>query len=361
MNDAEALRLLHSMVRIRSVSGEEDLLSRFLAEVMRQHGFDSHVDGAGNVIGRIGTGPRTLALVGHIDTVPGELPVLLQDGVLHGRGAVDAKGPMASFIAAAARYASRRSSELSLLVVGCVGEEAPNSEGARYLAAGDHSPDFLVIGEPSGWDGITLGYKGSLRARIALERECGHGAHERVGAAEAAAALWERVREDAKAYGANRKKLFDLLLTRLNQIETSSDGLRELASLDLSLRLPPDLGPEAAESWLRERTEDAEVEILGALPAWSGPRTTPLHRELAAAIRGHGGDPTYKVKTGTADLNLLAPAWGCPALAYGPGDAALDHTPQEHILVDEYLRSVSILTDLLAGVASRAPEGEPVA
>ena len=46
------------------------------------------------------------------------------------------------------------------------------------------------------------------------------------------------------------------------------------------------------------------------------------------------------LKTGTADLNIVAPAWGCPALAYGPGDASLDHTPNEHIHLSEFLKSV---------------------
>jgi LysW-gamma-L-lysine carboxypeptidase len=50
-------------------------------------------------------------------------------------------------------------------------------------------------------------------------------------------------------------------------------------------------------------------------------------------------------------MNLAAPAWGCPALAYGPGDSSLDHTPQEHILVEEYLKAVDVLAEALRGLA----------
>ena len=49
-----------------------------------------------------GNGPTKIVLLGHIDTVPGEIPVRVEDGVLHGRGSVDAKGPLATFVAAAA-------------------------------------------------------------------------------------------------------------------------------------------------------------------------------------------------------------------------------------------------------------------
>jgi len=53
------------------------------------------------------------------------------------------------------------------------------------------------------------------------------------------------------------------------------------------------------------------------------------------------------MKTGTSDMNIAAPAWGCPILAYGPGDSALDHTPDEHIDLDEYLRAVRVLTGVI--------------
>jgi LysW-gamma-L-lysine carboxypeptidase len=53
------------------------------------------------------------------------------------------------------------------------------------------------------------------------------------------------------------------------------------------------------------------------------------------------------LKSGTADLNIVAPRWGCPALAYGPGDSRLDHTPEERISLHEFHRSVSVLKTVL--------------
>jgi LysW-gamma-L-lysine carboxypeptidase len=55
------------------------------------------------------------------------------------------------------------------------------------------------------------------------------------------------------------------------------------------------------------------------------------------------------VKTGTSDMNILAPVWGCPAVAYGPGDSRLDHTPDEAMDLNEYERGIEVLTRVLQG------------
>ena len=68
-----------------------------------------------------------------------------------------------------------------------------------------------------------------------------------------------------------------------------------------------------------------------------------LARSLVSAIRARGGTPRFKLKTGTSDLNVLVPAWGCQAVAYGPGNSQLDHTPREHISIAELERAVSVL------------------
>jgi LysW-gamma-L-lysine carboxypeptidase len=56
------------------------------------------------------------------------------------------------------------------------------------------------------------------------------------------------------------------------------------------------------------------------------------------------------VKTGTSDMNVVGPAWGRPICAYGPGDSALDHTPDERISLSEYWRSVEILKSALTAL-----------
>ena len=50
-------------------------------------------------------------------------------------------------------------------------------------------------------------------------------------------------------------------------------------------------------------------------------------------------------------MNVVGPAWQCPIVAYGPGDSRLDHTAEEHINIQDYLKSISILTRVLDGWA----------
>ena len=74
-------------------------------------------------------------------------------------------------------------------------------------------------------------------------------------------------------------------------------------------------------------------------------------RSFLSGIRSQGGEPRFVYKTGTADLNIVAPAWKCPAVVYGPGDSALDHAPDEHIELADYAKAVSVLRDVLCKLA----------
>jgi LysW-gamma-L-lysine carboxypeptidase len=84
-----------------------------------------------------------------------------------------------------------------------------------------------------------------------------------------------------------------------------------------------------------------------ALPAWGCEKNTLLVRAFLSGIRALDGKPSFVYKTGTADLNIVAPVWKCPAVVYGPGDSSLDHTPNEHISLDEYAKSVQVLSEAL--------------
>ena len=90
-------------------------------------------------------------------------------------------------------------------------------------------------------------------------------------------------------------------------------------------------------------------------PTWRGDSRNALVRSFLAAIRAQDDPdarPTFVVKTGTSDMNVVGPAWRCPILAYGPGDSRLDHTPDEHVPLDEYWRAVLVLERALRGFAA---------
>jgi len=156
-------RFLVELVATPSVSGSERAASEIFVRRAAQLGFESHIDEVNNAIASRGPtdAPVHLMLLGHIDTVPGDIPVRIENGVLHGRGSVDAKGPLAAFLCAAAQV--ELPDGVQITVAGAVGEESATSPGARHLLD-QHRPSACIIGEPSGWDGVTLGYNGRLLA-----------------------------------------------------------------------------------------------------------------------------------------------------------------------------------------------------
>ncbi|MDW8234228.1 MAG: [LysW]-lysine hydrolase [Roseiflexaceae bacterium] len=347
----DPVALLIRMLEIPSVSMHEAELAHFLAAEMARLGFESFVDEAGNAIGIIGAGPD-VALLGHIDTVPGEIPVRIENGNLYGRGAVDAKGPFAAFICAAARLAaSKERLPFRLVLIGAVEEEAASSKGARYAAERYH-PIACVIGEPSGWDRITLGYKGRLLVDGVWEQPMSHSAGREASVAERAVAFWNEVAAHCEAHNQGRERLFDQLLPSLRSICTRSDGLTDWAELTIGVRLPPDIPPETLASTLAEHSHGGVLRFRDLCPAYQAEKNTPLARAFLRGIRAAGGTPGFLLKTGTSDMNIVGPVWRCPILAYGPGDSSLDHAPNEHIVIEEYLRAIEVLEHALRHLGS---------
>ena len=355
MNTAE--QLLYEMVAIPSLSGEEAALADFLVSQMADLGFDSHIDAAGNALGERGRPDENgrfhceIILLGHMDTVPGNIPVRVENGRLYGRGAVDAKGPLATFIMAAAQ--ADLSPGTRLVVIGVVEEEAATSKGARY-AAGQYRPDYCIIGEPSGWDGVTLGYKGRLLLDYVLEQPMGHTAGPNVGVGETAVAFWNAVRQYVAPFNQERP-LFEQILPSIRHIQTGSDGLTNRVDLKLGFRLPPDFDRHGFEAALTSFAGEAALTFYAHEPAYQSSRRTLLVTSFNRALRQAGVRPRYKLKTGTSDMNVVGPIWDCPIVAYGPGDSSLDHTPHEHISLDEYHQAVTILQTVLETVVVTHP------
>lgn len=301
-------------------------------------------DEAGNAVGVWGSGPKQVILLGHIDTVPGEIKVEQITNLLYGRGTVDAKGPLACFVDGAASVGAVDGWQI--VVIGAVGEEK-DSDGARYLVD-KYRPDFLVVGEPNRWDRMALGYKGSAWANVTVRTEQFHTAHAGASACETAVETWLAAKAFGESFNAGRQKVFEQLLLSLRGMDSGSDGLEQWATLSIGARLPVDLPPEAWYAHLSELATGAQVEPVGyPIPAWACEKNSALVRAFLNGIRATGGTPGFVYKTGTADLNVVAPVWQCPALVYGPGDSALDHTPNEHIDLDEYTRAVEVLAGAL--------------
>ncbi|GIW73956.1 MAG: acetyl-lysine deacetylase [Phycisphaerales bacterium] len=351
VSEGQAVALLHELVATPSVSGQEHRAVELLVRAMAELGMRAWIDRAGNAIGQVGSDAsdaRELLLLGHIDTVPGWLPVGIQGRWLTGRGSVDAKGPLCAMVLAAA--SARLPAGVRLVVAGAVGEETPGSPGATALRD-RHRPAACIIGEPSGWQRYTIGYKGRLIVHALFEQDAGHSAHPGGSVGDAALVWHRRVMALVRAHNRGRRGAFGTLAATCQGMATASDGLRDQAELTIGLRLPPGCDPSELESRLRQTARVQRLGFEGHAKAHLEPRSSPVAGALASAIARAGGRPVATTKTGTSDMNTVAQAFACPIAAYGPGDSALDHTPKERLDLDEYLRSIGVLTDAIEHLA----------
>lgn len=347
-SDAAAVDLLHRLVAIPSVSGSEDAACAFLADRLADLGFAAHRDEVGNVVGVLGDdGDPTILLLGHIDTVPGGPPVRLEHDRLHGRGSVDAKGPLAAMVMAAARVGRRAG--VRIVVVGAVDEER-DSVGAHHVAANQRA-DAVVIGEPSGSGTVVVGYKGVLRFAWVVRRPQAHTSSPDPTACEVAAASWRALLALTGA-GHGGGPLFG----RVSPTLVRMSGTLVEAELVVSCRTPPAFDTDAFLADVALLCPGAEITVLERTPAVRTSRADPVARTLAAAVRARTGDVEFKLKLGTSDMNVIAPAWGVPIATYGPGDPHQDHTPHEHVELSEYLLAVAILADAVDRLATNLSE-----
>jgi LysW-gamma-L-lysine carboxypeptidase len=348
----DPVSLLRDAIAISSISGREAPLVAFLVSRLREFGFRARRDGAGNLVAEIGEGPTVHVLLGHLDTVAGEIPVRLEDGWLWGRGAVDAKGPLCAFLSACHRVGAVPGHRF--VVIGAVEEEAPSSKGA-WAVRGEYRPANTIIGEPSGASALTLGYKGRLLARLEVARRRAHSSIPEPTPAELLVGMWVAARAHAGAT-ARGSGVFSDLQVSLDEFATDLRPFEVEARATLGFRLPPDFDIDALKQRLLDvRPEGVEVEFEGEVPAFRAAKSTPVVRAFLASMRALGLEPGFKVKTGTSDMNVVGPAWGPSIVAYGPGESKLDHTPEERIAVEEYLLGIRVLEGALRRLAGVVP------
>lgn len=346
LSDAAAIALLHTLVDTPSLSGQEAPVAKVILEWCLAHNIPCEIDQAGNAVATFGppSARPLIILLGHMDTFPGAPPVRIDNGNLYGRGSVDAKGPLAAFLVAAARAAPRLTARV--LVIGTVEEETTTSRGARHIAS-TYTPDACIIGEPSGTRGYTIGYKGRLVVELRVTRSGAHSAGPSGSASDAAFDWWSRVLADVEQLNAGRTGAFDRLQASIRSTTCAHNGITDAATLLAGFRLPTWINPGDLAARLPTLPDVASLSFNGAERAIRVDRSSPVARALSRAIRAHGLSPTPLVKTGTSDMNVVGATWDCPIAAYGPGDSDLDHTPNEHLPLADYLAAINILQHAL--------------
>ncbi|MGD9130212.1 MAG: M20/M25/M40 family metallo-hydrolase [Candidatus Bathyarchaeota archaeon] len=372
MSGDYAVDLLTRMVKIYSPSGSEEEISLFLAAEMEKLGFRVRRDEVGNVIGEIGEGSPVVLLCGHMDTVEGIVPVRFEDGQLYGRGSVDAKGPLAAMIVAASKFVEDGGFPGKILVVGVVDEEKGGT-GIQHFVESGIQPDYAIFGEPSGLEKVVFGYKGIVTVKITVETPSGHSAAPWLfdNAIEKAMEFWRQIRKLHLREEKLKSRFYSITscLTKIKGGNTSASFIPSHCEIFVQLRIPPQLTPEQVFEEVKRKIDRYKatnpkvtvgVEMVDVAKAFEADRRSVIVRALAWGIRKTTLNyASFSRKTGTGDMNVLGNALKIPVVTYGPGDSKLDHTPNEHIDLQEYLKSIEVLKKALTKLPHFAKKHKP--
>lgn len=314
------IQLLQEVIGHYSPTGSTTELGNYLVSWCSEHGLDAEVKN-GMVV--INPKAEDLLLLGHMDTVSGELCVEWNHdkNVLTGRGAADAKGPLCAALSAIFRHPEL----CDHVCIVAVPDEEGVSEAAAFIRD-NWPPRPCIILEPSTWEGITLSYMGRLHVKCTANAPPSHPGHKEPFATEILYSVWDSISKSQ--------------ITRIRSIT----GNETEASMLLDIRFRD----ATYEEILSSLPKDIEVEVIEKTLPYSANKNTKLTRSFLRAIRENGGIPVFKKKTGTSDMNVLGESWDTPMVAYGPGDGRLGHTDSERISIDEYLKGIEVFEKVLS-------------
>jgi putative selenium metabolism hydrolase len=371
----EMISFLRDMIAIPSESaGEREVIAR-AADEMRRVGFDEvKVDGLGNLLGRVGSGPAVVAIDGHIDTVgvgdastwtrdpfTGEL----RDGVVFGRGASDQEAGIA-----AAVHGARIAKALGLLdgaqlwVTATVMEEDCDGLCWQYiLQEGVLKPEVVVITEPTNL-GVYRGHRGRMEMEVRTQgRSCHGSAPERgvnavykmapiVGDIER---LNERLADDADPFlGKGSVTISEIRSTspslcavadsstihldrRLTRGETLETAVAQIEALDSVRRAEATV---TVLDYARESYTGLAYPTKKYYPTWVVEETTPAVRgAVAAATDALGRAPVVDKWTFSTNGIATCGMFGIPTVGFGPANEVHAHTPEDQCPVEHLTRA----------------------
>jgi [amino group carrier protein]-lysine/ornithine hydrolase len=365
MSEQAAVRFLTNLLGIYSPSGKEEDIANFLAYEMKRMGFEVGKDGIGNVIGVVGEGEPVILLCGHMDTVAGHLPLRIEEGKIYARGAVDAKGPLAAMVMAAAAAAKEPGFKGKILVASVVEEEA-TSRGVKHLITQGIKADYAIFGEPSGVENVTIGYKGQIQLKIVCRTQTGHASMPWLyeNALEKAYELWGQIK-NAYPYPSPEpsESPFNAVTACLVKVTggRATSVVPFEAEMNIDVRVPIQFSTAQVFAEIEELIAKyqaanpkvtAKATVLDTVEPFEVNKASPLVHVLSSSVRKVLNKPaTLLRKTGTGDMNILGKAMNLPIVTYGPGDSHLDHTLDEHIDVSEYLNAIQVYKETLLRLA----------
>jgi putative selenium metabolism hydrolase len=374
----EVIAFTQSLVRIKSYSGQEEEIIRFIERKMRELGYDEvTIDSMGNVIGKIGNGGKSILFDSHVDTVEvndekeWEVPAFsgeIVNGMLYGRGSVDMKSSIAASIYAGVAAKRAGFATGKTIYVSCtVFEEDCDGENLKHLFKElNLRPDYVVICEPSN-NQITLGHKGKLQISIKTRGVSAHGSapEKGVNAIYEMAEIIQRVERKNLELMQKEAPRGTLVLSKISSISASLNAVPSKCEIYLDRRIIPG---ETEEDILQEmnqiiRGKKATWEF-GTLhrKSWTGKAITyqPFHlawkidpdHELTQACKAayretFGSEPT-EFDFWDFSTNAVTPvSLGIPTIGFGPGEYKLAHMRDENCEVSQIVQACDFYARLI--------------
>ncbi|MHA7143173.1 succinyl-diaminopimelate desuccinylase [Arthrobacter sp. TmT3-37] len=351
---SDVAQLTARLIDVESVSGNEAGIADAVERALRPLQHLEVVRDGDCVLARtrLGRAERVI-LAGHLDTVPlpttagsrGTVPSTWDGDVLFGRGATDMKGGVAVQLALAAALTAP-SRDITFIFYDHEEVEASLSGLGRVAVSHPEwlEADFAVLLEPT--DGtVEGGCNGTARFDVRVTGKASHSARAWMGenAIHGAAEILVRLRDHEPATvhvdGLDYRE-------SLNAVKisggTAGNVIPDSTVIEVNYRFAPDKTPEQAEQYVRALLEGFSVERTDAA---AGARPGLHHPAAAAFVAAVGAEP--KPKYGWTDVARFS-ALGIPAVNFGPGDALLAHTDDEHVQADAVRACLRALTTWLS-------------
>lgn len=353
-----AVELLQKALELYTPSRSEAALANMLKDkCTNELGFEQvSIDSVGNVIASKGTGEPRILLCGHMDTVPGQVPVRIEDGHLYGRGASDAKAPLIAMLLAASQFPKQSG---TVIFAGVVDEEG-NATGVKHLVKSKLAVDYAMFGEPSGIENITIAYKGRLALRLTCD--VGDSAHASApwlarNSVEEMYDFWNAIKSEIERVGTapNKANSISCSLTEISG-GSSHNVTPQKCKITIDMRIPTittcqsvlDTVDAVITRVAKEKGIKATYRIEDKTEPFEADHSSALVRALSLGVLDvRKKRPTLLRKTGTGDMNVLGNAFKIPVVTYGPGDPHASHTADERVNVDEYVASIDVFSRAL--------------
>ncbi|MBU1101766.1 MAG: YgeY family selenium metabolism-linked hydrolase [Bacteroidetes bacterium] len=379
----ETAEFLVDMIKTPSFSGKEKEVIEVIKKQMETVGFDEvRVDGLGNVIGRIGSGPRVIAFDAHIDTVyPGDesfwkygpFDSKVENGMVRGRGTVDQKGGMASMV-----YAGRMIKEMNLndeftiYFTGTVMEEDCDGLCWQYIIKEEKiKPELVVITEPTNMN-IYRGHRGRMEMTIEIKGLSCHGSAPERGDN----AIYKMSRIALEIEKLNERLADDPFLGKGTVTVTqfffnspSQCAVPDMAKIQLDRRLTVNETKETSVAEVidcakRAGYDDVIVEVLEYaekaytglvyptekyFPTWVLDENSDYLKGAAEAYKETLGKEAF-VDKWTFSTNGVAVMGmhGIPCIGLGPGNEIYAHAPNEETPVEHLSHAAAFYAAFIA-------------